>query len=122
MTMMRLTVPVAVLMLAACSGGNDEKQAAGPPGDTVTAPVEPAAPVPAEPASGDADLAYIPDPSMRSEERRGGQECVRTSRSRWSPYHSKNKHGENSTEHCGRKQDVQVVINPRFHSNKKKKN
>src|SRR3546814_6114489 len=64
MTMMRLTVPVAVLMLAACSGGNDEKQAAGPPGDTVTAPVEPAAPVPAEPASGDADLAYIPDPSM----------------------------------------------------------
>src|SRR3546814_17889544 len=25
----------------------------------------------------------------RSEERRGGKECVRTCRSRWSPYHSK---------------------------------
>src|SRR3546814_16864182 len=29
--------------------------------------------------------------AMRSEERRGGQECVSTCRSRWSPYHSKNK-------------------------------
>src|SRR3546814_5824024 len=104
MTMMRLTGPVAVLMLAACSGGNGEKQAAGPPGDTVTTPVEPAAPVPAEPASGDADLAYIPDPSMtppaapeagigsgdraiRSEARRVGQACVSTCRSRWSPDH-----------------------------------
>src|SRR3546814_14440689 len=27
---------------------------------------------------------------MRSEERRVGKECVRTCRSRWSPYHSKN--------------------------------
>src|SRR3546814_10197296 len=27
----------------------------------------------------------------RSEERRVGQECVSTCRSRWSPYHSKNK-------------------------------
>src|SRR3546814_8043595 len=52
------------MIRAGGSGGNDGKQAAGPPGDTVTAPVEPAAPVPAEPASGDADLAYIPDPSM----------------------------------------------------------
>src|SRR3546814_748133 len=52
------------MIRAGGSGGNDGKQAAGPPGDTVTAPVEPAAPVPAEPASVDADLAYIPDPSM----------------------------------------------------------
>src|SRR3546814_16345196 len=29
--------------------------------------------------------------SDRSEERRVGQECVSTCRSRWSPYHSKNK-------------------------------
>src|SRR3546814_11982214 len=28
--------------------------------------------------------------NSRSEERRGGQECVSTGRSRWSPYHSKN--------------------------------
>src|SRR3546814_13655563 len=27
----------------------------------------------------------------RSEERRGGKECVSTCRSRWSPYHYKNK-------------------------------
>src|SRR3546814_13500972 len=28
---------------------------------------------------------------LRSEERRVGKECVSTCRSRWSPYHSKNK-------------------------------
>src|SRR3546814_12746586 len=28
---------------------------------------------------------------QRSEERRGGKECVRTCRSRWWPYHSKKK-------------------------------
>src|SRR3546814_19524170 len=28
---------------------------------------------------------------MRSEERRGGNECVRTCKTRWSPYHSKKK-------------------------------
>src|SRR3546814_16611786 len=31
------------------------------------------------------------DIEQRSEERRGGQECVSTCRSRWSPYHSKKK-------------------------------
>src|SRR3546814_17934182 len=31
------------------------------------------------------------DGTMRSEERRGGTECVRTRRSRWSPYHDKHK-------------------------------
>src|SRR3546814_19517490 len=29
--------------------------------------------------------------AYRSEERRGGKECVSTCRSRWSPYHYKNK-------------------------------
>src|SRR3546814_10927531 len=29
--------------------------------------------------------------AIRSEERRVGKECVRTCRSRWSPYHSKKK-------------------------------
>src|SRR3546814_15474912 len=32
----------------------------------------------------------------RSEERRVGKECVRTCRSRWSPYHSKHKHLQHS--------------------------
>src|SRR3546814_17779744 len=32
-----------------------------------------------------------PNPSPRSEERRGGKECVSTCRSRWSPYHYKKK-------------------------------
>src|SRR3546814_16729712 len=36
---------------------------------------------------GAADIAAV-----RSEERRVGKECVSTCRSRWSPYHSKNKH------------------------------
>src|SRR3546814_15207044 len=31
----------------------------------------------------------------RSEERRVGKECVRTCRTRWSPYHSKNKNNTN---------------------------
>src|SRR3546814_4470308 len=35
---------------------------------------------------GQADLAR-PPAEARSEERRGGEECVRTCRSRWSPYH-----------------------------------
>src|SRR3546814_15256186 len=30
-------------------------------------------------------------PRLRSEERRVGKECVSTCRSRWSPYHDKNK-------------------------------
>src|SRR3546814_12474167 len=33
----------------------------------------------------------------RSEERRVGKECVRTCRSRWSPYHSKKKQSTNIT-------------------------
>src|SRR3546814_17712465 len=39
-----------------------------------------------------------PPPRRRrhsSEERRVGKECVRTCRSRWSPYHSKKKHKPN---------------------------
>src|SRR3546814_18227400 len=32
------------------------------------------------------------DLQSRSEERRVGKECVSTCRSRWSPYHEKNKH------------------------------
>src|SRR3546814_19573916 len=37
---------------------------------------------------GPASKAQLPT-SPRSEERRGGKECVSTCRSRWSPYHSK---------------------------------
>src|SRR3546814_17790458 len=33
---------------------------------------------------------------VRSEERRVGKECVSTCRSRWSPYHSKNKKKQNN--------------------------
>src|SRR3546814_19468188 len=32
---------------------------------------------------------------VRTEERRGGKECVSTCRSRWSPYHKKTKKKEN---------------------------
>src|SRR3546814_18401484 len=34
-----------------------------------------------------AHRADLPMPTVRSEERRGGKECVSTCRSRWSPYH-----------------------------------
>src|SRR3546814_19784607 len=37
----------------------------------------------------------------RSEERRVGKECVRTCRSRWSPYHSKKKHKDNTKHQYG---------------------
>src|SRR3546814_17169836 len=40
-------------------------------------------------APGEPPMHYLARTS--SEERRGGKECVSTSRSRWSPYHSKKK-------------------------------
>src|SRR3546814_11922043 len=39
----------------------------------------------------------VGDALGRSEERRVGKECVSTCRSRWSPYHSKNKHSMHIT-------------------------
>src|SRR3546814_18490150 len=41
------------------------------------------------------------DRHLRSEERRVGKACVSTCRSRWSPYHEKNKHlrDKNATTH-----------------------
>src|SRR3546814_19202683 len=42
-------------------------------------------------------LATTPQKSRgRSEERRVGKECVRTCRSRWSPYHYKKQHTTNT--------------------------
>src|SRR3546814_13076593 len=38
-----------------------------------------------------ADMKSSKDNKHRSEERRVGKECVSTCRSRWSPYHTKNK-------------------------------
>src|SRR3546814_18607723 len=40
------------------------------------------------------DIALLRRRSVRSEERRVGQECVTTCRSRWSPYHYKKKYKE----------------------------
>src|SRR3546814_13083507 len=37
--------------------------------------------------------------SFRSEERRGGKECVSTCRSRWSPYHSKKQTTRTANAH-----------------------
>src|SRR3546814_13503556 len=46
-----------------------------------------------------ADISFAPEgeetrdpPATRSEERRGGKECVSTCRSRWWPYHSQKKY------------------------------
>src|SRR3546814_11890843 len=37
--------------------------------------------------NGGHEIVFVDDGSTRSEERRVGKECVRTCRSRWSPYH-----------------------------------
>src|SRR3546814_11611799 len=48
--------------------------------------------------------AYLDDPILgpryleRSEERRVGKECVSTCRSRWSPYHYKNKNKKTNNQ------------------------
>src|SRR3546814_19441006 len=42
---------------------------------------------------------------VRSEERRVGKECVSTCRSRWSPYHSKQKH---ETHHTSNDTQTQI--------------
>src|SRR3546814_13441262 len=42
-----------------------------------------------------ASSSPLPRP-RRSDERRGGKECVRTCRSRWSPTHEKNKNAYNN--------------------------
>src|SRR3546814_20018513 len=44
---------------------------------------------------GDADVAGVADPAVRSEERRGGKGCVSMCRSRWSPQYSKKKQETN---------------------------
>src|SRR3546814_16085210 len=45
-----------------------------------------------------AELVYEANAKVRSEERRVGKECVRTCRSRWSPYHyKKNKQYKSTT-------------------------
>ena len=62
--MMRWTLPVAVLMLAACGGGKNEKQPAETADTAAPAPAAPAKPAPAAPVTGSADLAYTPDPSV----------------------------------------------------------
>src|SRR3546814_5854678 len=38
-------------------------------------------------AAAERDMVKLPQGNGRSEERRVGKECVRTCRSRWSPYH-----------------------------------
>src|SRR3546814_14885732 len=43
--------------------------------------------------------------AARSEERRVGKECVSTCRSRWSPYHSKNK-----TSQCSKHAYTHIII------------
>lgn len=63
--MFRWTLPAAMLMLAACSGGKDETQPAETADENVAAPGEPASAVPAEGAPADADLAYTPDASAK---------------------------------------------------------
>jgi len=62
--MMRWIMPAALMTLAACSGGKDEAQPAETADKAAPAPAAPAQPAPAAPATGDADLAYTPDPSM----------------------------------------------------------
>jgi hypothetical protein len=73
--MMRWMMPAGMLMLAACSGGEDnkDKQAASESETTASAPAEPAAAMPDAAVTGDRDAAarweedqgYEPDPSEK---------------------------------------------------------
>src|SRR3546814_20045109 len=85
----RAILIAAFILLAAAIGyaiwRDSAPSAAGLPGETTAAPSDQLADLEArtrrEPGSADAWHA------LRSEERRGGQECVSTCRSRWAPYH-----------------------------------
>src|SRR3546814_18202525 len=79
MTMMRWTMPAALLMLAACSGGQDEET--GPEASSDIGPLQKAErPPPAETPAADAE-------TERSEERRVRKEGVSTGRARRQPQH-----------------------------------
>src|SRR3546814_15019561 len=47
----------------------------------------------------DGAMRFAENEYRRSEERRVGKECVSTCRSRWSPYHSKKKTINKTTQH-----------------------
>src|SRR3546814_12344230 len=51
-----------------------------------------------------------PPPYERSEERRVGNECVSTCRSRWSPDHYKKKTNTNTKKHHGNRTSIRQKI------------
>lgn len=59
-----LGLMAATLLLAACSGGNDEQPPAETAEKAASAPVAPAPSAPAEPMPADADLTYAADPAL----------------------------------------------------------
>src|SRR3546814_18473530 len=66
-------------------------------------------------ARGRRRLADGPHSGCRSEERRVGQECVSTCRSRWSPYHLKKKIYTELKTQCGntipKTQNINIKMN-----------
>src|SRR3546814_11406287 len=50
------------------------------------------------------------DSVARSEERRVGKECVSTCRSRWSPYHSKNKYHSMILTSCAQRRTHKLLL------------
>src|SRR3546814_12617719 len=67
----------AAAKVAAFSQANAQPASGGVPGDGGAV----------DAAADNKDVERIPRTHRRSEERRVGKECVRTCRSRWSPYH-----------------------------------
>src|SRR3546814_13070001 len=97
---MKIRVLLLPMLLAACHGAPDADDA---PAAAELAPAEPmsvalsreqaarlgiesVALAVAPAGTAISAFARVVDPQPRSEERRGGKECVSTCRSRWSPY------------------------------------
>src|SRR3546814_15516604 len=61
--------------------------------------------------SGAGGVYVTPETADRSEKRRVGKECVRTCRSRWSPYHSKKQKGSASHNNKYIRDRVHMTLN-----------
>src|SRR3546814_14021955 len=87
-----IAMVASMSLLAACSKGEDANTPAdGAAGMETPAPAPAPAPsdtpAPAPSSSDGSTMKESAKQAASSEERRVGKECVRTCRSRWSPYH-----------------------------------
>src|SRR3546814_11669677 len=88
-------LPVLALAAGSHGGGHEMKDGTMMQGHDMSSMKkgDPAMGQPGDPAKVTQTIEIVMEDTMRfrSEERRVGKECVSTCRSRWSPYHYKNK-------------------------------